>query len=83
MHHISLVSAPYFFRFCRIYAIIAIKMILSFINIRLVPGGVLRTSGYALGFQHFPRDLVNVNEWKVIFDPYIDDIIFFSKLFVG
>ena len=33
-------------------------MILSFINIRKT-----------LGFQHFPRDLVNVNECKIIFDP--------------
>ena len=21
------------------------------------------------GFQHFPRDLVNVNKWKIMFDP--------------
>ena len=25
----------------------------------------------ALGFQHFPRDLANVNEWKIMFDPPI------------
>ena len=25
---------------------------------------------YALAFQHSPRDLANVNEWKIIFDPY-------------
>ena len=25
----------------------------------------------ALGFQHFPRDLANVNEWKIMFDPSI------------
>ena len=57
-------------------------MILSFINIRWVPrvvlktegeGGVLKTLGYALGFQHSPRDLVKVNEWKIIFDPYIKE----------
>ena len=24
-----------------------------------------------LGFQHIPRDLVNVNAWKTMFDPYI------------
>ena len=35
-------------------------MILSFINIR-----------YALSFQHFPRDIVNANEWKIMFDPSI------------
>ena len=29
----------------------------------------LKTSGCALGFQHFPRDLVNVNEWKIMCDP--------------
>ena len=45
-------------------------MILSFINIRYVPRGLLKTSGYALGFQHSPRDLANVNEWKIMFDPY-------------
>ena len=39
-------------------------MILSFIKIRKIP------SGFALGFQHLPRDLVNVNEKKIMFDPY-------------
>ena len=34
--------------------------------------GVLKTSGYALGFQHSPRDLANVNELKIMFDPYIE-----------
>ena len=46
-------------------------MILSFINICKVPRGILKTSGFALGFQHLPRDLANVNEWKIRFDPYI------------
>ena len=46
-------------------------MILSFINIRQVPREVLKTSGFALGFQRLPRDLANVNEWKIMFDPYI------------
>ena len=46
-------------------------MILSFINIRKIPREVLKTSGFALGFQHLPRDLGNVNEWKIMFDPYI------------
>ena len=27
---------------------------------------------FALGFQHFPRDLANVNEWKIMLDPSID-----------
>ena len=48
-------------------------MILSFINIRKVPREMLKTSGFALGFQHLPRDLANVNEWKTMFDPYIDE----------
>ena len=46
-------------------------MILSFINICKVPRKVLKTSGFALGFQHLPRYLTNVNEWKIMFDPYI------------
>ena len=46
-------------------------MILSFINTRKIPRKMLKTSGFALGFQHLPRDLANVNEWKIMFDPYI------------
>ena len=46
-------------------------MILSFINIRKVPREMLKTLGFALGFQHLPRDLANANEWKIMFDPYI------------
>ena len=30
---------------------------------------MLKTEGDALGFQHFPRDLANVNECKIVFDP--------------
>ena len=45
-------------------------MNLSFINVRKVPREELKTSGFALGFQHLPRDLANVNEWKIMFDPY-------------
>ena len=37
-------------------------MILSSINIRKVTRKMLKTSGFALGFQHLPRDLANVNE---------------------
>ena len=33
--------------------------------------GIVKTSGFALGFQHFPRDLANVNEWKIMFNPFI------------
>ena len=36
-------------------------MILSFVT----EGGVEN------GFQHLPRDLANINEWKIMFDPYI------------
>ena len=46
-------------------------MILSFINIRKVPREVLKTSGFALDFQQLPRHLANVNEWEIMFDPYI------------
>ena len=42
------------------------------INVRYVPRGVLKTSGYALGFQHSLRNLANVNEWKIMFDPYVE-----------
>ena len=35
------------------------------------PSGRLKTSRFALGFQHFPRDLANVNDWKIRFDPSI------------
>ena len=34
---------------------------------------MLKTSGFALGFQHLPRDIVNVTEWKIMFDPYIKE----------
>ena len=44
-------------------------MISSLMNIRKVPRIMLKTSGYAHGYQHSPQDLSNVNEWKIIFDP--------------
>ena len=50
-------------------------MILSFINIHEVPRGVLKTSGFALGFQHSSRDLEIVNEWKIMFDSYSEKFI--------
>ena len=43
---------------------------MSLVNIRKVPREMLKTSGFALGFQHLSRDLANVNEWKIMFDPY-------------
>ena len=46
-------------------------MILSLINICKALREVLKTSGFAFGFQHFPLDLENVNEWKTMFDPSI------------
>ena len=53
-------------------------MILSFINIRKVPREMLKTSGFALGFQHLSRDLANVNELEIMFDPYIQSLIHYS-----
>ena len=47
-------------------------MILSFINIRKVPRVGLKPRAFGLGFQHFPRDLANDNEWKIMFDPSHD-----------
>ena len=43
------------------------NVILSFINIRKVP-----RECFALGFQHFPRDLADVNKWKIMFGPSIN-----------
>ena len=60
-------------------------MLLSFINIRKVPREMLNTSDFVLGFQHLPRDLSNVNEWKIMFDPYvsrqINEKLYFSPTF--
>ena len=39
------------------------------------PREVLKTSGFVLGFQYLPRDLVNVNEWKIMFDSYINSFV--------
>ena len=43
---------------------IGIKHGFSCINIRKVPREVLKTEAGGRGFQHFPRDLANVNELK-------------------
>ena len=48
-------------------------MVFQCINIRQVPREVLKTAAYGLGFQHLPRDLANVNSWKTMFDPYIEE----------
>ena len=53
-------------------------MILSFVNIRKVPREMLKTDG----FQHLPRDLANVNEWKIMFDPYIADYATAAVIFI-
>ena len=45
-------------------------MFFQCINTRQVPWEVLKTAASGLGFQHLPRDLVNVNAWKTMFDPY-------------
>ena len=47
-------------------------MVFQCINIRQVPWEVLKTAASGLSFQHLPQDLVNVNAWKTMFDPYID-----------
>ena len=52
-------------------------MILSFINIRKDPREMLKTSGFALGFQHLPRDLANFKECKIMFDPNTKIILTF------
>ena len=36
-------------------------MVFQCINIRKVPWEVLKTEAEGRGFQHFPRDLANVN----------------------
>ena len=46
-------------------------MVFQCINIRQVYWEVLKTAAYGLGFQHLPRDLANVNAWKIMFEPYI------------
>ena len=38
-------------------------------NICKAPREVLKTEGFARGFKHFPQDLANANEWKIMFDP--------------
>ena len=43
---------------------IGIKHGFSCINIRQVPWEVLKTEAGGRGFQHFPRDLANVNALK-------------------
>ena len=55
----------------------------TFINIRKVPREVLKTLGFALIFQKFPRDLANVDEWKIMFDPTIIDKVCSVQLHVA
>ena len=45
--------------------------------------GVLKTEGIALGFQHSPRDLANVNEWKIMFDCYSGTVAVPLKTFLS
>ena len=58
-------------------------MILSFINIRKVRREMLKTEGEARGFQHLPRNLANVNEWKTMFDPYITSLMTYFDVDYG
>ena len=57
-------------------------MVFQCINIRQVPWEVLKTANFGLGFQHLPRDLVNVNARKTMFDPYIDNLNPVSEVIV-
>ena len=50
-------------------------MVFQCINIRQVPWEVLKTAASGLGCQHLPRDLVNVNALKTMFDPYIPQLV--------
>ena len=54
-------------------------MVCQCINIRQVPWEVLKTAAFGLGFQHFPRDLANVNAWKTMFDSYNDTHYSFNR----
>ena len=45
-------------------------MVFQCINIPQVSWEVLKTAAFGLGLQHLPRDLANVNAWKIMFDPY-------------
>ena len=49
-------------------------MVFQCINIRQVPWEVLKIAALSLGFQHFARDLTNVNAWKTMFDSYIGSV---------
>ena len=57
----------YFPRLCRIYAIIAIKNDFVIHYSLLDPSGSVENQGRSTSFW----DLANVNEWKIMFDPYI------------
>ena len=50
-------------------------MVFQCINIRQVPWKVLKTAAFGLGFQPLPRNLENVNEWKTMFDLYINNVL--------
>ena len=47
------------------------------------PSGSIENLGFALGFQHFPWDLANVYEWKIIFDPSNDLWLCWSRMAKG
>ena len=56
------------------YAVIEIEHGFQCINIHQVPRKMLKTPGCGLGFQHFCRDLANVNARKTMFVPYINNV---------
>ena len=39
----------------------------------MVPREVLKTAASGLGFQYLPRDQTNINAWKTMFDPCIEN----------
>ena len=61
----------YFFRLCRIYAIIVIKNDFVIHLHSQGPSASVENIGLRPRFSTPPRDLANVNEWKTMFDQYI------------
>ena len=64
-----------------------IKHSFSCINIRQIPREVLKTEDGGRGFQHLPRDLVNINALKkTMFDRYYcirtENICYISRNFL-
>ena len=47
-------------------------MVFQCINIRQVPGEVLKTAAFGLDYQHLPLDLASVNAWQTILIPILN-----------